>query len=361
MLDALHGIRRMTARPPALFLALAALAVAAGGLAEAQDRAASETPGGASGPSGAVATIGADRITESQLEAFVAPQLMSLRRQRQDVLEQGLDRLLAQRLLSKEAEAKGVSMSELLQQEVTAKVAAPTDEEVDEFYESQKDRIGAPKAQVAERIRQYLTQQKQQASFTAYTDGLKEKYGARVLLPPLRIDVDSADAPAKGPADAPVTLVEFGDFECPYCAGLEKTLSEILAHYGDDVRLVFRQFPLENIHPAAFTSAEASLCAREQDKFWELHDAMYSDQEALSAADLKGTAMRLGMDSERFDRCLDTGKYEAAIRADMRAGEEAGITGTPALFVNGRLVPGGAAAYEVIADLIDEELARPLP
>jgi protein-disulfide isomerase len=124
------------------------------------------------------------------------------------------------------------------------------------------------------------------------------------------------------------------------------------------VRLVFRQYPLESIHPQAWKSAEASLCAREQGKFWELHDAMYGDQKLLAVPDLKSTAARLGMDADRFNQCLDTGKYEDAIRADVRAGEAAGITGTPALFVNGRLVPGGAAAYEVFAKIIDDELAR---
>src|SRR5690606_3752535 len=149
-----------------------------------------------------------------------------------------------------------------------------------------------------------------------------------VLLEPLRIDVDAPDAPSMGPADAPITVVEFGDFQCPYCAGLEPTLDKIMKNYDGKIRLVFRQFPLESIHPQAWKSAEASLCAREQGKFWELHNAMYDDQDALSVEDLKSAAKRLGLDGKKFDACLDAGKYEQTIREDVRAGEEAGITGT---------------------------------
>jgi protein-disulfide isomerase len=321
--------------------------------------AAAQQSDAANGPStsGVVAKIGSEPITESELESFAAPELMRLRQERQGVLEKGLDRLISERVIAKEAKAKGISVDDLLQQEIASKVGEPTDREVDAFYESQKDRLGVPKEQIASRIKEYLGQQKQQQAFTAYANELKAKYGVAVLLEPLRIPVDSADAPSRGPADAPITLVEFGDFQCPYCAGLEPTLDKVMKNYGDKVRLVFRQYPLESIHPQAWKSAEASLCAREQGKFWELHDAMYGDQKLLGVPDLKSTAARLGVDADRFNQCLDTGKYEDAIRADVRAGEAAGITGTPALFVNGRLVPGGAAGYDVLEKIIDEELA----
>jgi protein-disulfide isomerase len=339
--------------------AAAALAVVLAGPAGAQQAGARSAQSGAPDAqlsTDVVAKIGSEQVTQSELESFAAPELMRLRQQRQDVLEKGLDRLLSERVIAKEAKAQGLSVDDLLTQEVTSKIAEPTDREVDAFYESQKDRLGVPKEQIAGRIKEYLAQQKQQQAFAAYSDALKAKYGVDVLLEPLRVDVDSPDAPSMGPADAPITLVEFGDFQCPYCAGLEPTLDKIMKNYDGKIRLVFRQFPLESIHPQAWKSAEASLCAREQGKFWDLHKAMYGNQDALSVEDLKSTAQRLGLDGKKFDACLDAGKYEQAIRADVRAGEEAGITGTPALFVNGRLVPGGAAAYEVFASIIDEEL-----
>ncbi|HEU4620567.1 MAG TPA: thioredoxin domain-containing protein [Gammaproteobacteria bacterium] len=351
--------KRTTATAALISIASLAIAAAAGiapiGAAHAQKAAAS----GGEKPSGVVATVGSEQITQDDLERYAAPELMRLRQERQQVLEQGLDRLLSNRVIAMEAKAKKVSVDDLIASEVTGKVAEPTDAEVDAFYESQKERLDdVPKEQIAPRIKEYLKQQNQQKTFKAYTDSLKAKYGVDVLLQPLRISVDAKGAPSRGPANAPVTLVEFGDFQCPYCAGLEPTLEKIMKTYGDKVRLVFRQFPLESVHPQAWKSAEASLCAREQGKFWELHDAMYGNQKALSVSDLKSSAARLGMDEKRFGECLDAGKYEQEIRGDQRAGEEAGISGTPALFVNGRPVPGGAAEYEVIAKLIDDELAR---
>ncbi len=346
-------------RPWAAFAAitaLAAVALLANGPAGAQSRATLGASG--AGQDESVAKIGSTPVTRGELEAFVAPQLMTLRQQQQEVLEKGLDRYLSDEVVKREAKAKGVSVDKLLQQEVASKVQAPTDKDVDAFYEQNKDRISAPKDQIADRIKEYLTQQRQAQVFTEYTDALKKKYGVAVLLKPLRVAVDSPKEPSRGAADAPVTVVEFGDFQCPYCAGLEPTLEKVLKDYTGKVRLEFRQFPLESIHPHAFKAAEASMCAREQNKFWELHDTMYGNQDKLTVDDLKAAAGKLGMDAKQFDKCLDSGKYDAAIRADQDAGEKAGVSGTPALFVNGRPVPGGAVGYDVLAKIIDDELAR---
>ncbi len=308
-------------------------------------------------PSEPVATIGGEKVTLGELEASVTRQLMSLRQQRQEVLEKGLDKYLSNQVLIREAKARGVTMAELLDQEVLPKVETATDADVDAFYARNKDRVVGTKEQIAPRIKEYLAQQRRQQALDDYTATLRAKYAVKVLLEPLRASVDSKDAPARGAAGVPITLVEFGDFQCPYCRALEPTLEQVLKSYSSKVRLVFRQFPLPT-HSEAAKAAEASLCAREQNKFWELHDRMYSRQEALKVDALKAAAGQLGMDAERFGRCLDSGKYEAAVKADLAAGEQAGVTGTPALFVNGRPVPGGAVEYEVLAKVIDEELKR---
>jgi protein-disulfide isomerase len=320
--------------------------------------AAAQTSGGSGEDNEAVATIGDETVTRAELEAYVAPELMKLRQERQDALEQGLERYITSQLLGREAKARGISIQDLVQQEVLSKVAAPTDADVDTFYEQNKERIQGTKEQLADRIKEYLADQRRQEALDAYTSTLKTKYGVAVLMKPLRVDVDSASAPSRGPASAPVTIVEFGDFECPYCGGLEPTLEKILKDYPDKVRLVFRQFPLNSIHPLAAKASEAAMCAKEQDKFWELHDRMYAHQDALKVDDLRKAAVELGMNGKRFDKCLDEDKYDAAIQADLAAGRQAGISGTPALFVNGRPVPGGAVAYDVLAKVIDDELAR---
>src|SRR5204863_135905 len=229
--------------------------------------------------------------------------------------------------------------------------------DVDAFYARNKDRVVGTKEQIAPRIKEYLAQQRRQQALDDYTATLRAKYVVKVLLEPLRATVDSKDAPARGAAGVPITLVEFGDFQCPYCRALEPTLEQVLKSYSSKVRLVFRQFPLPT-HSEAAKAAEASLCAREQNKFWELHDRMYSRQEALKVDALKAAAGQLGMDAERFGRCLDSGKYEAAVKADLAAGDQAGVTGPPALFVNGPPEPGAAAVVEQRPALTGDDAAR---
>ncbi len=134
-------------------------------------------------------------------------------------------------------------------------------------------------------------------------------------------------------------------------------LHQVVDTYKDKVRLQYRQFPLNSIHPLAQKAAEASLCANEQGKFWEMHDAMFGDQQGLAVDKLKEKATALGLEADQFASCLDTGKMAAAVSTDLQAGSAAGVNGTPAIFVNGRML-SGAQPYEAIAKVIDEELKR---
>src|SRR5439155_26577544 len=145
----------------------------------------------------------------------------------------------------------------------------------------------------------------------------------------LRAQIATAGFPSRGPADAKVTIVEFSDFECPYCGGLFPTLKQVEKNYAQQVRIVYRQFPLANIHPHAAKAAEASLCAFEQQKFWEFHDSMFSNQQELSIADLKQRAVDLKLDGAKFNQCLDSGKNAAANQKDIQEGARAGVSGTP--------------------------------
>jgi protein-disulfide isomerase len=309
-------------------------------------------------PGAVVATIGSTKITQAELEQQLAAQLVSVRLERHKILEDGLDNYLGQQVLQKEADARGVSTTALLKSEVSDKVADPTDDEIDAFYESNKSRLRQPKEQMVDRIRQYLRQQKYNKAYSDYMDSLKSKYDVQVFLKPMRLDVDSPDAPSEGPANAPVTLVEFSDFQCPFCARVNPTIEKAMKEYDGKIRLVYRQFPLTNIHPNALRAAEASLCARDQGKFWAMHDAMFADQRGLSADGLKATAVKLGLKANQFNECLDSKKYQDDVLAERLAGVAAGVKGTPALFVNGRPLSGGAVAYETLSQAIDEELAR---
>ena len=153
-------------------------------------------------------------------------------------------------------------------------------------------------------------------------------------------------------------MVEFSDFQCPYCQGFAPTLKRIEKEYGEKVLIAYRQYPIPSLHPNAFKAAEASLCANEQGKFWELHDVMFAEQQQLSVSDLKEKARRLGMNSKNFDGCLDSGRYVEQVQNDQKEGVRVGITGTPTVFINGILVEGGAVPFETIASIINRELAR---
>jgi protein-disulfide isomerase len=173
---------------------------------------------------------------------------------------------------------------------------------------------------------------------------------------PQRVAVDLGDAPASGPTDAKVVLVEFADFQCPYCGDVEPTLQALHAAYQGRVRFVFKQFPL-SFHQYAQLAAEASLAAHAQGHFWEFHDLLFAHQASLARADLEATAQGLGLDLVAFTAALDQHAYAAAVGADEQQGQSLGVTGTPAFFINGRLAIG-ALPYDTLRGLIDEELAR---
>ncbi len=306
---------------------------------------------------GVVASIGEVQITAADLEEANAEGFLEIERNRHQLMEQTLEAVIRERLLEVEADEQGITVDELTAKELDAKITEPTDEAVDAFYEENKARLNQPKEAMAPRIREYLAQQGRQQIFTEYVDGLRAKHGVKSYLEPMRLDVVADGFPAKGPASAPVTIIEFSDFECPYCSRVVPTLDRVAEEYGDKVRLVFRQFPLHQIHANAQKAAEASLCAHDQDRFWDMHDTMFQEQKALAVEQLKQKAARLELDTESFDECLDSGKYEDMVMADVQAGRVAGVTGTPAMFINGRFL-SGAQPYEEIVRVIDDELDR---
>jgi protein-disulfide isomerase len=185
---------------------------------------------------------------------------------------------------------------------------------------------------------------------------LRTKAGVTTNLEPPRFDVGIGTSPAKGPATAPVTIVEFADFECPYCGRVLPIVQQVLETYGDKVRLAFRDYPLPN-HTKAPKASEAAACAAEQGQFWEMYEKLFASAPRLDEIDLKRYAIDLGLDSATFYECLDSGKTAAQVQANVQAGQELGISGTPAFFINGRLV-GGAQPFERFQEVIDEELKR---
>jgi protein-disulfide isomerase len=191
-------------------------------------------------------------------------------------------------------------------------------------------------------------------------DDLKAKSGAgvKVMLDPPRYTVPvTAEDPMRGNPNAPITIVEFSDYQCPFCARVNPTLDRVRQTYGDRVKIVFKDYPLPN-HPLAPKASEAARCAGElNNKYWEMHDAMFANQRALDVPALKQTARAIGLDGATFDQCLDSGKWAAAVRAGNQLGEKMGVNSTPTLYINGRALIG-AVPFEQFKSIIDEELAR---
>jgi len=338
-------------------LGLAVPACAAGAPSAAGDAPKAQASAAASElPSDTLAEVAGQKITRADVEKLVASQLAKIQRERKTLIEKGLDYLIEQKLLEAEAAARKVSVDALIKAEIDDKAGQISDEDAKAYYDANKARINGNYDTMATRIKQYLSQQKREELRDQLVESLRAKYPTKNLLPVDRVAVAEAGSPAKGPSDAPVTVIEFSDFECPFCGRIEPTLAKIEKNYGDQIRFVFRQFPL-SFHPHAQKAAEASLCADEQGKFWEMYDAMFADQHALGVEQLKSKAASLGLDADKFNACLDGGKFNSRIQADIADGQKAGVGGTPALFVNGRFI-NGAVPYDDIAKVIDEELAR---
>jgi protein-disulfide isomerase len=311
---------------------------------------------GSGGSNQVLAVVNGKSITEADVRQANADQFKAMDREYQQnlhqLIENSLDQVVQDRLLDAEAAARHITKDQLLTE---IKPAAVTDADVNAFYEQNKAQIPAPKEQVADKIKAYLEQQGQQKSHSEYFKTLKAKYKVDYKLEPIRVPV-VANGPAKGPANAPVTIVEFSDFQCPYCSRLIPSIQEVEKKYGDKVRLVFRQYPLP-MHPNAQKAAEASLCANDQGKFWQLHDAMFSNQNALAVDQLKAKAAELGLNADKFNKCLDSGEKVAIVQADQKDGLAAGVNGTPAMFINGRFL-NGAVPVDQITTVIDDELRR---
>ncbi|HEV7922460.1 MAG TPA: thioredoxin domain-containing protein [Thermoanaerobaculia bacterium] len=310
-------------------------------------------------PNDGVATIGKQSITQEELDRAVGSRLMRLRTEEYSIKKTALDDLIAERLLAAEAAKRGITVEELLKTEVGGRISVPTREEVEPFYEGTKERFGGSKEEAIAQIIEGMKRQRIATRTAEYVKSLREAAGVKILLEPPRAKIDLA-GPTRGNAKAPVTIVEFSDFECPFCSRAHQTMQKIEDKYGENVKFVFLDYPLA-IHRTAPRAAAAARCAADQDKFWEMHDRFFSKSGGpVQDADIRKYATESGVDMAKFNTCLDSGKYADSWKEGQAAGAKLGVQSTPTFFVNGRMVVG-AAPLESFASVIDEELARARP
>ena len=271
-----------------------------------------------------------------------------------------LEELLAETLIAAAAKGKGMSPEAWAESEVSKRVKPVAEAEVVAFFQANVTQMqGRSLDEMAPAIRRYLIGQQEATARQALLAELR-KAGpdVRVLFDAPRHKVEPASGdPSLGSASAPVTLIEFSDFQCPFCLRVAPTLKQIRARYGDRVRIVWKDFPLTQIHPQAFKAGEAAHCAGEQSKYWEYHDQLFANQQALQVADLKRYAGDLKLDADKFNTCLDSSKYAERVRNGVAQGTTLGVNSTPTVYINGRLL-SGAQPYEAFAAIIDEELAK---
>jgi len=303
-----------------------------------------------------VAVVDGTPIPAAVLDEMIEAQLLELRQREDQIRRAGLQELIAQVLLQREASARGVSVEELTRVEITEKTTvAPA--EAKAFYESNRARFGGLSEEEAlQRIVEGLGRQRQRERRSAFARELRDTYPVEVRLEPFRVAVGPGDAPLRGNAAAPVTIVEFSDFQCPFCVRARPTVNRVREVYGDQVRFAFRHFPLA-FHEQAQKAGEATACAGDQDKFWEMHDLLWQSQGQLQPAALKEHATTLGLDADLFGQCLDSGRHSSVVADDATVGKQLGVSGTPAFFINGRPLTG-AQPFEAFAEIIDDELAR---
>jgi protein-disulfide isomerase len=337
------------------FVAMMLVVVPADAQRSEPDRAKASSP---AAKGDVLADIDGMPITTEEVEKALAVQLSKLEEQIYTLKRQRLDAMIVERLIAKEAAKRGVSETALIDAEVTAKVGLVTEQEIDAFYKT-NNLVKSDDASQRDQVRARLQSQKLTQQREAFVKALRSRAKVTVHLtpPPVqRVQLNVDGAPFFGSKTAPVTIVEFSDFHCPFCQRAEETIAQIRSRYGDQVRFVWRDFPIDSLHPQARPAHEAARCASDQGKFWPYHKTLYAGP-PKSPDQLQAMAQEAGLDMASFKACVASGKHQAAVLKDIEEGKRLEVTGTPTFFINGRVLVG-AQPVEAFARMIDDELAR---
>lgn len=284
-----------------------------------------------------VATVAGQPMTAAPLLERLKPIIYKLKSEAYEATKQRVDRLVDDTLLLDEARRRQVGPEEIVRAEISDKVRPPTEAEVAQFYNENKARISGDLNSVRNQIATYLQNESRQRYEKDLSARLRKGANIQWLInePPQPLqNVSVDDDPARGETNAPVTIVEFTDFQCPACAAMHPVLEEVLKSYGNKVRFVVRDFPL-NQHEWARKAAEAANAANAQGKFFEYIGVLFKNQKALDVPSLKKYATEVGLDRARFDAALDRGTYAAEVQKDVEDGEMYGVGSTPTIFING--------------------------
>jgi len=315
-----------------------------------------ETPKGQlrSEDTAVLAEVDGIRITAAEFNRRKPQAMFQAQQALYDAKKKALEALVDDVLLEREARKENVTVEELLKRHIEPAIGKePSDEVLRVYYEGVDST--EPFETAKDKIREYIRQRRIVKAKTAYIESLRTQAQIAYRLDPPRADISLAGTPIRGGKNAPVTVVEFADFECPYCQMIHPDLTKLRAETGDKVAFAFKDLPLPS-HTHAEKAAEAAHCAGAQGKYWEFHDRLFETKQ-YELSKLKETARELKLNGEAFDKCLDSGAQAAFVRSSLNEAQALTIPGTPAFFVNGRFI-SGPASYEVLRNAIQEELAR---
>jgi protein-disulfide isomerase len=300
----------------------------------------------------ALAVVNGSTITQQDLEKTESNHLLQAQYQYYQAERKALDDLIVQRLLEGEAQRQGITVDELLTREVDSKVKDPTEDQLQVYYEGMDSKD--PYDKVRDKILEHIRDLRKSKLRNDYVETLRSKATIVVDLAPPTAQVQAVNAAgSEGHSDAPVQLVEFADYQCPYCQRANPDVNKLLQEYGSKISIVYKDFPLP-MHSHAEKAAEAARCAGQQGKFWEYHNLLFQDKK-LEVADLKQEAKTLNLDSTKFDKCLDSGEEATAVKQDQDEALKLGLSGTPSFFVNGHFF-SGAVDYNTLRVMIEQQL-----
>jgi len=299
-----------------------------------------------------VAEVGGEQVTMADLELEESAKLLSAHYSYYQAQTRALNDLIDKKLLEQKAKSEHITLEQLIDRDIKSQVKDPSDDQMKVYYEGLETEqpYDAVRGKILEKIRELRTNKAQ----AAYVAALRTQSTVYVTLAPPRTNVDTANAPTVGPKNATVTVVEFADYECPYCQKVAAAMKQLQTDLGDRVAFAYKDFPLP-MHARAEKAAEASRCAGEQGKFWEFHDELFATKE-LDTNELKEHARALKLDEVKFDQCLDTGAEAAVVDRDRKEGIKLGITGTPSFFINGHFL-SGALDYASLRQIVEQQLA----
>ena len=304
--------------------------------------------------SAVVAEVNGDKLTVADLEQKEATELLQSRYKYYQAERKALDDLIDQHLLEVQARQENLTVDQLLKREVNSTLKAdPTEDQLRIYYEGVD--TDQPFEAMREQILQHIREARYNKARAAYVKSLRSHAQITIAMTSPSAPVEVSRSPVRGNRDAPVVLVEFADYQCPYCQKIHPDLEKLQKEYGNRLALVYKDYPLP-MHPYAQKAAEAARCAGNQGKFWEFHDMLFAGKK-LQPADLKEQAHTLNLDEQQFDKCVVEGLAAADVAKDADEARSLGITGTPSFFINGHFF-SGVLSYAALRDIVEQQLAR---